>query len=773
MGDDITIGVTEIVNNIEVTAQPNDQIVDISVIDNTDEVTLNITPTVIEINVNKGSSYAKWGTILGTLSDQTDLQDALDLKADLIDGLVPSYQLPSYVDDVIEVANYAALPASGETGKIYITLDTNRIYRWSGSTYIEITDNTAVWGAITGTLSSQTDLVNALNLRVPYTGATSNVNLGEYGLTGGFLALDTTPTSTPTGIGTIYWDSANRTAALIDGDGDTTLQIGQEQRILVHNNTGSTLTDGQVVYVTGSTGELPSVSLADASSEITSGATIGMITESIANGADGFVTTSGIIHGLNTLAFNEGDLLWLGTTAGTYTATKPSSPNHLVLIGYVIKKAGGNGSILVKIQNTQELDECSDVLFTGLSNNNILTWESATSLWKNKSIISILGYNPANAATTISTTAPLSGGGDISSNRTLSISQANSTTNGYLSSTDWNTFNNKQNALTNPITGTGAANYLPKFTGSTALGNSLIYEIGSTIGIGTTSPFSALHISRNASELLRITRGSVSDFSFDLGASNDLYIKNNGVGTTPLTILGSGNVGIGTTSPSAKFHISNGGAAGIEFDATGGSLGGGYIQSFNRSTNVFSNLDVYANTIAFQTGSGSGSTERMRITSGGDVFIGATSAANVEKLGVTYDSQSRLGLVLNDTYTGGGIAQIAINFRRNGSAVGSITTTTTTTSYNVTSDYRLKEDFKDYSGIDLISKIKTYDYKWKGCYDRSYGVKAHELQEVIPYAVTGEKDAEQMQSVDYSKLVPILVQAIQELKQEIDLLKQK
>jgi len=323
MGDDITIGVTEIVNNIEVTAQPNDQIVDINVTDNADNVTLNITPTVIEINVNKGSSYARWGSILGTLTDQLDLSNALLLKADLVDGLVPSYQLPSYVDDIIEVANYAALPAAGETGKIYVTIDNNKIFRWTGSTYVEIVDSAAVWGAITGTLSSQTDLVNALNLRVPYTGATGNVNLGEYGLTSGYLKLDTTPTSTPTTIGTIYWDADNRTAALVDGDGDTTLQIGQEQRILVHNNTGSTLTDGQVVYVTGSTGELPSVSLANATSETTSAATIGVVTESIAHGANGFITTSGIVHGLNTLAFNEGDLLWLGTTAGTFSTTNP------------------------------------------------------------------------------------------------------------------------------------------------------------------------------------------------------------------------------------------------------------------------------------------------------------------------------------------------------------------------------------------------------------------------------------------------------------------
>jgi hypothetical protein len=166
MGDDITIGVTEIVNNIEVTAQPNDQIVDISVTDNADNVTLNITPTVVEVNINKGGSFAKWGDLYGTLSDQTDLQNALNAKANLVDGKVPASELPSYVDDIIEVANYAALPATGEIGKIYVTLNNNKIYRWSGSVYIEIASNSAIWGAITGTLSSQTDLQTALNTKV-------------------------------------------------------------------------------------------------------------------------------------------------------------------------------------------------------------------------------------------------------------------------------------------------------------------------------------------------------------------------------------------------------------------------------------------------------------------------------------------------------------------------------------------------------------------------------------------------------------------------------
>ena len=73
----------------------------------------------------------------------------------------------------------------------------------------------------------------------------------------------------------------------------------------------------------------------------------------------------------------------------------------------------------------------------------------------------------------------------------------------------------------------------------------------------------------------------------------------------------------------------------------------------------------------------------------------------------------------------------------------------------------------------MVSKISVYDFKWKVNESRSYGVMAHELQEVLPDAVSGEKDAEKHQQVDYSKIVPLLVKSIQELKAEIEILKNK
>jgi hypothetical protein len=104
-------------------------------------------------------------------------------------GRVPAGQLPSYVDDVIEVANFVALPPTGEAGKIYITLDTNKVYRWAGTIYVEVSQPNAVWGGITGTLGSQTDLQNALNAKQNTITLTTTGTSGPATLTGSTLNI--------------------------------------------------------------------------------------------------------------------------------------------------------------------------------------------------------------------------------------------------------------------------------------------------------------------------------------------------------------------------------------------------------------------------------------------------------------------------------------------------------------------------------------------------------------------------------------------------------
>jgi Uncharacterized conserved protein (DUF2190) len=130
------------------------------------------------------------------------------------------------------------------------------------------------------------------------------------------------------------------------------LQVGQEQVVLVRNNTGSALSDGQVVYITGSTGEIPTVALANNKAWLTASRTLGVVTEPISHGAQGYVTLTGIINGLNTNAFTEGAAIWLDSLDGQFTETMPQAPYNEVLLGYIVKKAGGNGSIFVRSQNS-------------------------------------------------------------------------------------------------------------------------------------------------------------------------------------------------------------------------------------------------------------------------------------------------------------------------------------------------------------------------------------------------------------------------------------
>jgi len=112
------------------------------------------------------------------------------------DAKVDAAYLPAYVDEVLEYANLAAFPVTGASDKIYIALDTNKVYRWSGSVYIEVAANSGVWGAITGTITNQTDLQNALNLKYNvYNLSSATTNLADattYYLSFNFEALAVT-----------------------------------------------------------------------------------------------------------------------------------------------------------------------------------------------------------------------------------------------------------------------------------------------------------------------------------------------------------------------------------------------------------------------------------------------------------------------------------------------------------------------------------------------------------------------------------------------------
>jgi hypothetical protein len=673
---------------------------------------------------------------------------------------------------------------------------------------------------------------------------------------------------------------------------------------------------------------------------------------------------------------------------------------------YINKTSGsGNAATIIGTLNATTL-----VKSGGTSSQFLKADGSVDSTSYGTGSVTSVGLSSATSGVTIGST-PITTSGTI----TLAIATASGSQQGLLSSTDWTTFNNKQNALTNPVTGTGTTNYLPKFTGASTIGDSLVYDNGTNVGIGTTSPSAyggtGLTIQSNttaniAALVLRNSDSSVRGHIYTNGSGNSLVVGtatssvlqlvtvdtvratldasgNLGLGVTPsawgtyiayqvgwgsmasyngsdtaifsntyfdggtwryigngnasqyrqlnsvhswhtapsgtagnaisftqamtldasgnlvvgdtttsgrlrvvgnaatngLTVKSAGNggtfpfrvtwangtdgsmfcvedngrVGIGTTSPvtlldvRGEVSISYNATYGLRFynqdrnnwsfignsiatgdtsanlrfgdstgevmRITGGKVGigttspnlsgaasgstvqtisatisgrnallelngtrtgdgdfAGYLRYFNNSA-ATPLAEMYAlRGSSDTTGSlvlATSGTERMRITSGGTVCIGNTTGAG-DKLAIT-QSGVNWAQTINHTYT----TQFFLDFRYNGIGIGSIIGNGTTTSYNVTSDYRLKQDFKDYSGLDLVNKIKTYDYEWKADKTRSYGVIAHELQSVINYAVTGVKDGKDMQGVDYSKIVPVLIKAIQEQQTQIEQLKNK
>jgi len=149
-----------------------------------------------------------------------------------------------------------------------------------------------------------------------------------------------------------------------------------------------TILKGQPVYMYAATGNRVSVKLAANTGDSTSAKTMGLAYQNIAAGTPGYIITQGVLDGLNTAAYAEGDTLYLGATAGTLTKTKPHAPNHLVYIGVVERANAGNGQIYVKPQNGYELDEIHDVdLVTSTPTaGQVLRRNPANTLWVNETL---------------------------------------------------------------------------------------------------------------------------------------------------------------------------------------------------------------------------------------------------------------------------------------------------------------------------------------------------------------------------------------------------
>ena len=294
------------------------------------------------------STASTFGTISGTFAaDQSTITGT-------VSGIITGT-----LDGSVGVPG-VGVPDGGTTGQV-LQKATNTSYDtvWA-------TPSGVAWGTITGTLSNQTDLQTALNLKAP---------LASPALTGN-------PTAPTAALGDN--DTSLATTAFVQQELLSGTANAKNLEVYVRNQTGSTLAAGTIVYINGATGNRPTVTPAQANNDANSAQTFGFVKTSIANNGFGFVIVRGELENIDTSALTEGVQLYLSpTTAGTWTTTKPSAPQHLVYVGIVVRAHPTQGVILVAVQNGFELDELHDVQITSPTNGQVLKYNSSTSLWYN------------------------------------------------------------------------------------------------------------------------------------------------------------------------------------------------------------------------------------------------------------------------------------------------------------------------------------------------------------------------------------------------------
>jgi hypothetical protein len=318
--------------------------------------------------------------------------------------------------------------------------------------------------------------------------------------------------------------------------------------------------------------------------------------------------------------------------------------------------------------------------------------------------------------------------------------------------------------------------YLDASQNATFAGDVTLSAAGSTGEIirttDNTEPYFAFQRNSGVNGVAVLNLEDGGHLAFDTGATG-------AVQSEKMRLDANGNLGVGTSTPTEKLEVVSTSTNVAEFsgaaNATVKFKGLGFVEAKIQCGGEA----VFGSTNNFPTSFITNNTEKMRISSGGDVFMGTTSnisGVGTARLTVKTSASGSFAAAFEGEY-GVGINANAGNgnlmyFYYSGQATpkGSISTDGTSVAFNTTSDYRLKEDLQDFKGLDLVSKIPVYDFKWKTDESRSYGVMAHELQEVLPDAVSGDKDAEEMQGVDYSKIVPLLVKSIQELSAKLEAL---
>jgi hypothetical protein len=353
------------------------------------------------------------------------------------------------------------------------------------------------------------------------TGVGNTINFQQAsGITAAGLGYSTIGAAGSTGI-KFYLDQNSTTRSFVLDT--TTITSDTERTYSMPNSSGTLALTSDIPSVTGYVPYTGATANLDLGTH-TLIAAKGTFSSSGSGDTVGITHSSGSGIALNITKGGSGEGLYINKTSGSgNAATIIGTLNATTLV-----KSGGTSSQFLKADGSVD----STSYGTG----------SVTSV----------GLSSATSGVTIGST-PITTSGTI----TLAIATASGSQQGLLSSTDWTTFNNKQNALTNPVTGTGTTNYLPKFTGASTIGNSIVSESGAalsvagSIGISGNYPIILNSVSGVSSQQLQYQNNGTNKWQLYLDTSNNSFNFYSSANTANrLTLTEAGNLGLGVT-PSA------------------------------------------------------------------------------------------------------------------------------------------------------------------------------------------------------------------------------
>lgn len=363
-----------------------------------------------------------------------------------------------------------------------------------------------------------------------------------------------------TGVVTLTYTDVNAIGSITSTDGSVTVSttsgvadLSVQRAVsstnviaLVRNTTGATLTKGTVVYITGATGQISTVSKAIATGDSTSAQTLGVMSANLANNSNGYVTIIGLVTDMDTSAYTDGAQLYLSpTTAGTYTATKPYAPDHLVYVAIVEHAHPTQGKLFVKVQNGYELDELHNVAAQSPSNGQTIVYNSTTSLWEKNTVSLTTGVNG---------TLPIANGGTGQTSYTdgqllIGNTSGNTLTKATLTAGTGISITNGNGSISIAATNSGT---VTSVTGSSPVVSSggATPDISLASGYGDTqNPYG----SKTANYFLASPNGSSGVPTFRSIVAADIPTLNQnttGTASNVTGIVAVANGGTGTDSPS-------------------------------------------------------------------------------------------------------------------------------------------------------------------------------------------------------------------------------